>query len=128
MQERAKAFKGGEPYTQVGQIASKSIAQNVERGGRPKWRKRKGSYSHPILDKTGSMRDSGEDTATHWTQSGNVHTNEIKGPDYGLIHQYTGVKTKTGNKIENVVRKYVNFQKSEINAMTKAFRDAFLVK
>lgn len=126
MKARSRAFSGGKPYEEASEIASKSIKKNVESGGRPKWTKRKGHYSHPILDHTGLMRDSAEHSALKWQHGSKWHVMKITGPDYGLVHQYKGVKTKVGSSVKHIVRKYVLFQKSEVNSMIKAFRKAFL--
>ena len=125
MKKRAEAFSGGKPYQDTGGIASRSIAKNVNVGGRPKWQKRKGNYSHPILDKTGAMRDIAEDTATKWQHQSVWHNLQILGPKYGFYHQYTGIRTKIGNQIQKVVRKYVVFQKSELREIREAFSKAF---
>jgi len=125
MKKRAEAFSGGKPYSDTGSIASRSIAKNVNVGGRPKWQKRKGNYSHPILDKTGTMRDSAEDTATKWQHQSVWHNLHILGPKYGVYHQYTGIRTKIGGHIQKVVRKYVVFQKSELREIREAFSKAF---
>jgi phage gpG-like protein len=128
MKARSKAFRGGEPYVKTGQIFSNSIANNVEAGGRPKWQKRKYDYPHPILDETGTMRDRAELTALSW-EHGNVwHSDKVKSTEYGHIHQYRGVRTKRGNRIERIIRKFVVIQKTEHDKMIQAFRDAFLVK
>ncbi len=122
MQKRAEDFEGGKPYKEVGEILSLSIKKNVEAGGRPKWEKRKYYYSHPILDKTGRMRDDAEMTALSWIRQGDWMVDKVEGPFYGGIHQYTGVgKAKT-------VRKYVVVQDSERVSMRDIFRKAFLRK
>lgn len=128
MQARSTDFKGGKPYDEIGKVASASIKKNVDSAGRPKWRKRKGSYPWPILNKTSTMRNRAESTALRWVHGAKIHVNKIFGPDYGLIHQYTGVKTKIGSKVSNIVRKYVLFQKAEVKKMQDAFRKSFLRK
>ena len=92
------------------------------------WRARKGNYSHPILDKTGKMRDSAETSSTRWQHGAIWHIDSITGPLYGAIHQYSGVRTKIGGSIQKVIRKYIVFQVAEIEAMKQVFRDAFLRK
>ena len=128
MEARAKAFKSGKPYTETSKIMAASINKNVNTGGRPKWKKRKYDYAHPILDKSGYMRDKAEVSTRDWRHGRVYHVNKILGPTYGLIHQYTGVPTRTGSSLKNIVRKYIVFQKSEINGMQSAFRKAFLQK
>lgn len=122
MRARAADFQNGKPFQEIGEIASKSIKMNVEAGGRPKWRPRKGVYHHPILDKTGLMRDKAELSALQdWIHSGRTHIKKIIGPLYGLVHQYKGV----GKKGKKIVRKYVLFQTEEIKAMGATFAKAF---
>lgn len=128
MKKRSKAFKNGQPYTTVGRIASKSIATNVNRGGRPKWTPRKYFYEHPILDKTGLMRDTAEQSALKWKHHGQRHRNEIRGPEYGLVHQYTGVKTFLGGITQFIVRKYIVFHQKDLRDMAEAFNKAFRQK
>ena len=118
MQARAKTLKNGEPYREVGEMLSKSIETTVNKGGRPKWKKRKKDYSHPILDLTGRMRDDAESTALQWTRKGQYMVNQVKGPAYGYYHQY--------GKGHLPVRKYVKPLRPEVNAMMKVFRTAFL--
>ena len=126
MQKRAKAFRDGEPYEKISQIASESINRNFNAQGRPKWRKRKGQYSWPILDKTGRMRDQAELSALqNWRHGGRIHTKDIGSPEYGYYHQYTGIRTKTGSRIEKVKRPFVVFQPDERLAMGEAFNKAF---
>ncbi len=128
MQARRDEFKGGKPYKKVGELLSLSIKKNVEAGGRPKWIPRKYYYSHPILDKTGKMRDDAEITALSWRRQGNWMLNQVMGPFYGAIHQYTGIKTKIGGSMKKIVRKYVVVQDGERKSMRDVFRKAFLRK
>lgn len=125
MKARTKAFRGGKPYDEVSVIMASSINQNFNAGGRPKWQKRKGQYSHPILDLTGTMRDKAESSTSQWKHGRVLHINNIIGPQYGRVHQYTGVRTKQGNSIKNIVRKYVVFHNAEIEKMKQSFRKAF---
>jgi phage gpG-like protein len=126
MKARAKAFDGGKPYKETAAILSKSIATNVQSGGRPKWRPRKGSYSHPILDKTGKMRDVAESTALKWQKTSDGYTNKVTSTGYGFIHQYRGVRTKISGSIQKIIRKFVVIQQTEKTKMIDAFRKAFL--
>ncbi len=128
MQKRAAEFKGGKPYKDVGELLSLSIKKNVESGGRPKWIPRKYSYPHPILDLTGRMRDDAEYTALSWRRQGTWMLNQVMGPFYGAIHQYTGIKTKIGGTMKKIVRKYVVVQDGERESMRDVFRKAFLRK
>ena len=126
MKARKKAFAGGKPYKQTAKILSKSIAKNVNSEGRPAWRPRKNQYTHPILDKTGDMRDAAEQSALTWVKSPGGYSNRVTSTNYGAIHQYTGVRTRTGTSLENIVRKFVVIQQAEENQMIQAYRDAFL--
>lgn len=129
MKARSKAFKkNGKPYADISKIMAASINKNVNTGGRPKWKKRKYAYAHPILDLTGYMRDKAEISTRDWRHGRIYHVNKILGPTYGLIHQYTGVPTKKGSSIKNIVRKYIVFQDSEVKRMHKTFQKAFLRK
>jgi phage gpG-like protein len=128
MRKRAKDFAGGKPYKETGEILAASIKKNVEAGGRPKWKPHKYQYSHPILDKTGKMRDDAEITALSWQRQGKWMVNKVLGPFYGAIHQYTGIRTKIGGSIKKIVRKYVVVQDRERERMRDTFRKAFLRK
>jgi len=128
MKTREEAFKGTKTYDDVGKIASKDIARQVQAGGDPAWKPRKYQYSHPILDKTGRMRDKAEKTATEWKHGQVWHINTILGPLYGRVHQYTGVRTKIGGSLKKIIRKYVVFKSPVRKKMIQVFRDAFLLK
>lgn len=123
MKARKREFSARDQalYREVGDIASTSIKQNVEKGGRPKWRPRKGTYFHPILDKTGLMRDLAENSAYHWIHSatthGTLHIDKILSTLYGYFHQYGKGQVK---------RAFVLFQSREIQAIRTVFRNAFL--
>lgn len=126
MQERAKDFKNGKSYDEISSILAQSISQNIQAGGRPKWKPRKFVYSHPILDKSGTMRDAAESSAMQWLHRPTEHINQIKSTDYGEVHQYRGVRTKKGENIQKIIRKFVVIQQQEQTAMITAFRKAFL--
>lgn len=126
MKARADDFRNGKPYTEIGEILSQSIAKNVEAGGRPRWKPRKYSYPHPILDKTGTMRDAAEQTSLKWILRATEHVIEVKSTDYGEVHQYKGVRTKIGNSIKRIIRKFVVVQPQEQTSMRNALRKAFL--
>ena len=119
MRTRAAEIRGtkGKLYQNISEDMSRSISKNVDAGGRePKWPKRKRTYSHPILNKTGRMRTKAERTALGpWRVSGTLHILGIKGPEYGFYHQSHGTKTLP-------VRKYIQLTQAEREKMRKRFR------
>ena len=119
MKARAAEIRGtqGTLYQDISTVMSRSIAKNVNAGGRdPKWRKRKGTYSHPILDKTGRMRDDAESSAQGpWISAGTKHLLNIRGPEYGFYHQSHGTKNLP-------VRKYIKMLPGEREIIRKRFR------
>ncbi|MCP4568504.1 MAG: hypothetical protein GY841_13080 [FCB group bacterium] len=95
MKDRKREFSARDPklYKETGEFISESISKNFAgRGRKPRWKNRKKYYSHPILDKTGKMRDLAENSALHWTHTatyeGTQHINKIISTGYGLHHQY----------------------------------------
>jgi phage gpG-like protein len=122
MQERAKLFsaKNPKPYNDVSEIAAKSIEQNFDSGGRPKWPKRKYFYPWPILVKTGDMKRGALATVKTWEHGVRWHIDKIKSTFYGIFHQYGTKKLP--------VRKFALFQDSEIVKMRDVFRKVFLRK
>jgi phage gpG-like protein len=119
MKARADNFSGRNPkvYIGISKDVGRSIAQNFNAQGRPKWTKRKGEYSHPILDKTGKLRDAVEASTVRWNFMGHEYTMRIMGPEYGIFHQYG-----CGNL---VAREFVLFQASEMAIMRSRFIKAF---
>ncbi len=119
MRTRAAEIRGtkGKLYQNISEEMSRSISKNVDSGGRePKWPKRKGTYSHPILNKTGRMRTKAERTALGpWQVAGTRHILAIKGPEYGIYHQSHGTATLP-------VRKYIKPTAKEREKMLKRFR------
>ena len=128
MKAREKDFAGGKPYKEAAKILSQSIATNVNVGGRPSWPPRKGEYSHPILDETGEMRDKAEQSALTWEKTSDGYVDKVISTGYGYVHQYRGVKTKIGETITHIIRKFVAVQPDEEASMMQKFRDAFLRK
>ena len=126
MKARADNFRNGKPYDEIGKILSQSIAKNVEAGGRPRWKPRKYSYPHPILDKTGTMRDAAEQTSLKWIHRTTEHIDQVKSTDYGEVHQYKGVRTYIGGSVKYIIRRFVVVQPQEQTRMRNALRKAFL--
>jgi phage gpG-like protein len=124
LQQRAERLRGqsGNLYPDLGKLLSKSIKTTVESGGRePRWPKRKGTYSHPILDLTGTMRDAAELSALkEWVVQNTRHTLNIRGPNYGLVHQYSSKKLPE--------RKYVKPVLTERTAMGDRIRKEWNIK
>lgn len=100
--------KQGNLYQDVSKVSADSINANFNASGRPAWTPRKGTYSHPILDKTGKMRDTSEYSARHdaWKHAGTSHQLDIRATDYGKYHQ-------SGTR-KMVMRKFINLLQSEI--------------
>lgn len=102
-------------YGDIGKISRNSVTQNFNAQGRPDhWEPRKDTKPHPILDKTGRMRDAAETTSQIWTQEGFAHHINIRTPAYGLIHQYGRGRVP--------MRKFVEFLQSEIQAIRDRIR------
>lgn len=108
-------------YPDIGRILHDSILTNFHSAGRPRWQPRKGTYSHPILDRTGRMKDDALMSTRRWQHTGNQHLLNIYTPVYGAIHQLTGLPTKEGR----VIRKFVLLQQAEIDAIRARLRRAF---
>ena len=119
MKKRADAFSGRNPkiYEGISSDVAASINRNFNAQGRPKWQKRKGDYSHPILDLTGATRDSAETSAVRWYFQGNEYTIRILSTEYGQFHQYG-----CGNL---PIRAFILFQTAELAKMRSRFTKAF---
>lgn len=120
MKQRKGLFTAQNPeaYNAVANTLNGSIRKNFDAGGRPKWPKRIHQYPWPILVKTGTMKQAALTTSQQWQHHGDTHTIQVKGPKYGIYHQYGSRKLP--------VRKYALLQQPEIQAMHQVFRDAFL--
>jgi len=117
------------PYVLAGREAAKSIDKNFNAEGRPKWAQRKGDYSHPILDKTGTMRDKAvADAKGTWRVSGDEHRLEIHSPrsqdgyPYGVKHQLIGMPARN---VKWTFRKFWKMTAAERRATWKIFRTLF---
>lgn len=120
MKARANKFSGKDPsvYNGISADAGQSINKNFNAQGRPRWRKRKGEYSHPILDKTGTMRDAAESSTNRWYFAGHEYSIKVLSTPYGIFHQYGTSKLP--------IRAFVLFQPAEVLKMKKRFQRAFL--
>jgi len=120
MRQRKELFTAQRPtaYNAAAKTLNGSIGKNFDSGGRPKWPKRTRQYPWPILVKTGTMKQAALSTSLQWQHQGAVHVIRVKGPHYGIYHQYGSKKLP--------VRKYALLQQPEIQAMHQVFRDAFV--
>lgn len=120
MKARADAFSGRDPkiYTGISADSAESIKKNFNSQGRPAWKKRGGTYSHPILDKTGLTRDSAEDSVKMWYFAGHEYTMKVLSTSYAPFHQYGTSKLP--------VRAFVVFQRAELKKMQERFTKAFI--
>lgn len=114
---RDRLKPGAKVYSDLSRIGKQSTIANFNNEGRdPSWPLRDGQYSHPILDKTGRMRDSAEISWQSWEHAGSTHSVKIKTPEYGKYHQY-GTKRLPA-------RKFVKWIQREIEAGRVAIRKA----
>ncbi len=118
--EKELAGSQGTVYKDIGEIMGDSIDANFNAEGRPKWPPRKGNYSHPILDRTGLMRDTAEMTAREgtWTHSQGDHELKIMSTEYAKYHQYA----KPGGL---PVRKFVWVLTAEVQKIWDRLRRVF---
>lgn len=109
-------------YQDLSTLMRASIEDNFSAEGRPAWEERKYSYSHPILDKTGTMRDIAEMSTnpTNWQHSSAEHRLEIMSTDYAKYHQ-DGKQYADGF----IVRKFVKLTDTEESAAQKLFDQVF---
>lgn len=100
-------------YKDLAAIIETSIRENFNAEGRPRWQPRQDNEPHPILDRTGAMRDSAESSARDGFVKESTQTNALSiwTPIYGHFHQY---KTRRASL---PVRKFVIFTQAEIAAM-----------
>ena len=109
-------------YQDLSILMRSSIEENFSAGGRPAWDARKYDYPHPILDKTGMMRDIAEMSTNpaNWQHSSAEHRLEIMSTDYAKYHQ-DGKQYADGF----IVRKFAKLTDTEENAAQKLFDDVF---
>ncbi len=108
--------ESGKLYQDLGRHVHGSIDRNFAAEGRPAWRPRVTGGEWPILDKTGRMKDSAEQSALQpWRQSRGDHDLDIYTPGYGEMHQHKGIMTK-GKRVK---REFVRFTPEELTAMDK---------
>ena len=106
-------------YQDLSILMRASIEDNFAAEGRPAWEARKYEYSHPILDRTGTMRDIAEASTnpSNWQHSSAEHRLEIRSTDYANYHQHGTSRLP--------VRKFVQLTAGEENAAQKLFDDVF---
>ena len=106
-------------YQDLSTLMQDSIEKNFADEGRPAWEERKYSYSHPILDKTGLMRDLAEASAapSNWQHSRAEHRLEIRSTDYANYHQHGTSRLP--------VRKFVQLTNGEEHAAEKLLTAVF---
>lgn len=106
-------------YQDLSTLMRASIEDNFAAEGRPAWEARKYDYPHPILDKTGAMRDIAEASTNpaNWQHSSAEHRLEIRSTDYANYHQHGTSRLP--------VRKFVQLTSGEEDAAQKLFDDVF---
>ena len=106
-------------YQDLSILMRSSIEENFSAGGRPAWEARKYDYPHPILDKTGTMRDIAEASTnpSNWQHSSAEHRLEIRSTDYANYHQQGTSKLPQ--------RKFVQLTAGEEDAAQKLFEQVF---
>lgn len=106
-------------YQDLSTLMRASIEDNFSAEGRPAWEARKYSYNHPILDKTGTMRDIAESSTNpaNWQHSSTEHRLEIMSTDYANYHQ-----TGTSRMPQ---RKFVKLTSGEESAAQQLLTDVF---
>jgi phage gpG-like protein len=102
-----------ETYQAIGRVVEESIAQNFAEQGRPPWQPRKDDKPHPILNKTGALKDAALRSTKEWKTEGKKKILEILTPLYGLFHQYQTRRESLP------VRKFVAFTQAEIDQITR---------
>lgn len=106
-------------YQDLSVLMLDSIQSNFAAEGRPAWEERKYDYSHPILDKTGAMRDLAEASTNpaNWQHSSAEHRLDIRSTDYANYHQQGTSKMPQ--------RKFVQLTAGEEDAAQKLFEQVF---
>lgn len=106
-------------YQDLSILMRSSIEENFSAEGRPAWEARKYDYPHPILDKTGMMRDMAEASTNpaNWQHSSAEHRLEIRSTDYANYHQQGTSKMPQ--------RKFVQLTAGEEDAAQKLFEQVF---
>ncbi len=124
LQEIRKELRGesGKLYQDLGQHVHDSIDRNFSAEGRPAWRPRVTGGDWPILDKTGQMKDSAEQSALRpWRHRDAIHDLDIHTPHYGEYHQHTGILTRG----RRVIREFVKFLPNELTGMDNRILEVF---
>lgn len=120
MKKRSALFSARDPklYRQTSKVVDESTFKNFTKSGRkPKWKKRKRKYSHPILLDTLELARSVEESIFKWIHRGFLHVMNITGPPYGRLHQY-------GHR-NLPARPFVKILQFERQRILKIFQKAF---
>lgn len=106
-------------YQDLSILMLDSIQQNFASEGRPRWESRKYDYPHPILDKTGTMRDIAEMSTnpSNWQHSSAEHHLDINSTDYANYHQHGTSRLP--------VRKFVQLTAGEEDAAAQLLTHVF---
>jgi phage gpG-like protein len=129
IETRKKRLKNPTPFLKTcSQILGTSAGKTFNVQGRPRWAARKDNKTHPILDLTGELRDSVEQTTSGGhaivkitRSSGKAWLDKGTDLEYGGIQQVTGVgKAKTK-------RPFLLFQDEDVEEITTKAED-FLCK
>ena len=76
-------------YDDISDIMVKSTQSNFQAGGRdPQWPERKRTYTWPILNKTGKMKDQSLSELRIWLQQGHQYILNVYSTYYAKYHQY----------------------------------------
>lgn len=106
-------------YQDLSILMRSSIEENFSAEGRPAWESRKYDYPHPILDKTGMMRDMAEMSTNpaNWQHSSGEHHLDIRSTDYANYHQHGTSRLP--------VRKFVQLTNGEEDAAKRLLTEVF---
>lgn len=93
MRKRAALFSGSPPdmFTAVGDEIANNIAENFDKEGWILPWKKRGYGGWPVLDDTGLMRDTSEQSAHTWEHRKGFHANRILTTPYSIYHQYKSI-------------------------------------
>ncbi len=120
--EKELAGSQGTVYKDIQETMGESINENFNAEGRPSWPIRVGTYPHPILDKTGLMRDTAEMSAKDgdWIHASGDHLLKIMSTTYAKYHQ-----NADDHQGSLPVRKFVRMLPSEIKKVWDRLRKVF---
>jgi phage virion morphogenesis protein len=105
------------------EILAKSAGKTFDAQGRPKWVDRKDDLTHPILDRTGRMRDSMEMT----TETGDAVVRYTIGSREAFLEKGTAVEYGQYHQFGKGVpkRQFVEFTTEDIEEIRKDAREYF---